>query len=674
METVAVRSAASWSRTLRRVDFAAIRTWVLAGGLVLYLGIDGGGYDLIVRNQVGVILWWIALVAAAWGVLPAARFTTRGKLAVILFGAFVVWTALGMTWSISSERSLQELSRVSTYLAVLLLAVSIHRDRSRALPQTVSAVAAAIVVIALLATISRLFPGSFPASHVTGSFLHGARARLSWPLNYWNGLAALLAVGMPLLLSIASSARRLLFQAAAAAALPLLAMCGYLTFSRGGAISAAVALVAYLALAPNRIPKLATALVAAAGGAILIAGVIHRSAVGDGLTGHAAIVQGHQLFIGLLLVCAGVAMAQVGIGLATRHGTLPRILRVSPRVALAATVAGVLLVIVVGLAAHGPAHLSHAWSNFKHSHTSQVVTASRFGSTAGNDRYALWKVAVNSTSGHLVRGSGSGTYQLLWQPRAPFFSYVINAHSLYLETLSELGIVGLALLLGFFGVALYAGVRAVMRSRYESRTYAAGATAAMLAFLVSAIADWEWQLPVLPAAFLLLAGAVLAPGRRRRVRGTRLTEAADSEGTPRDRPARRRYRPPILLRVGLVATALACLAALGIPTATVTAVRNSQKAALAGDNRLALKDARSATKIDPSAASAQLQLALVLETQRDLPAAIQAATKASQDEPQNWSPLLILSRLEAESGHAKASVAAYERARLLNPTSPVFHQ
>jgi cytochrome c-type biogenesis protein CcmH/NrfG len=42
------------------------------------------------------------------------------------------------------------------------------------------------------------------------------------------------------------------------------------------------------------------------------------------------------------------------------------------------------------------------------------------------------------------------------------------------------------------------------------------------------------------------------------------------------------------------------------------------------------------------------------------------------DEPDNWSSWLILSRLEAETRHPSASLAAYQRAKSLNPQSSVF--
>ncbi len=246
---------------------------------------------------------------------------------------------------------------------------------------------------------------------------------------------------------------------------------------------------------------------------------------------------------------------------------------------------------------------------------------------------------------------------------------MINAHSLYIETLAELGLVGLALLVGFLVLVLGAGVRFVVASTFELRAQAAGATAAMLAFAVSAIADWTWQLPVLPAAFLLLAAAVLAPAPAgRRVRASaQQSSASASEGEAA--PGWRRFLIP---RAAAVVTALACLVAIGIPLATVSAVRKSQAAAAAGNPTLALADARSAAQLDPDAASPQLQEALVLELQHDYPAALAAARRATVNEPGNWSEWLVVSRLEAESGHAGASVAAYRRARSLNPRSPLF--
>ena len=653
MESVVSRSAPWRSETLRRVDHDAVRTWALVGTVVLYLAINGGGYDLIVRSQVAIVVWWIVLIGAAWGLLPAVRWTRTAWIGAALLGGFVVWTGLSATWSESSELSLQELSRVACYFGLFLLGIAIHRDRARGVQHTLHAVSAAVVIVAALAVASRLRPDLFPAAQQTASYLPGTEGRLGWPLNYWNALAALMALGLPLLLATATSARTLAARAVAAGAIPLVALCTYLTFSRGGALAAGAGLLVFFAFSPERVEKLATALVAAAGSGAVILAATHRPAIEQGLTNAAARHQGDALLVSLVIVCAGVALAQTGVALAARHGTPPRWLTFSPRRARALLVGAVTTCVVVALLAGAPGRLSHAWQEFKHPSAAGLKQDSleRFGTASGNGRYDYWKVAIDSTSGHLLDGSGAGTFQLLWAPRAPYFSYVQNAHSLYVETLAETGIVGVVLLGGFFVLVLGATVRLSVRSRYEARVRAAGFAGAMFAFCVAAASDWIWQVPALPAAFLVLAGAVLAPPHARSSGGASLP-----------------------LRLGAIALAAAALVAIAVPLATVSTVRESQAAVLDGNSAQALADARTAVRLEPGAASAQIQLAEVLELQGRVPEALAAARAATADEPSNWSGWLIVSRLQAEAGDPTASLAAYRRSRSLNPRSPVFKQ
>jgi tetratricopeptide (TPR) repeat protein len=656
MESVATRPLATRSGAWPMIDFGLIGIWALVGGLVLYLAVDGGGYGIVVHSQVGILVWWAVLVGAVWGLLPATRLSRAGWSALALFGGFVAWTALGVTWSISSERSLADLSLLVGYLGVLVLGLSLHRDRDRALRHTIAALAAAIVIVAILAVASRLDPGLFPASSQTASFLPGTSQRLAWPLNYWNALAALMAFGLPLLLVLATTARTLYGQAAAAAAIPIVALCGYLTFSRGGALAAAIAVAAFIALAPERLPKLATMLLTAGASAALIAGASHRSAVEHGFLNAAASHQGASFVLPILLVCLGAALAQVGLGLAARHGSPPRFLTPSPQRARWLLAGAVAALVVAALAAGAPAKLSHAWRDFKRPAAAALSQASisRFSTVNSNGRYELWKGAIHATQDHVLVGSGAGTFQLLWLPRAPrSVGYVENAHSLYFETLAELGVIGLVLLVAFLGTAVGCAIALVVRSRHEARARGAAAAAALTAFVVSAAFDWVWQVPVLPVAFLLLTAAVLAPGLRR-------TTAA------------RRPLGLVAQRAGAVALALACLVAIAIPLATSNAVTASRNAAAHGDSLLALRDAQQAADIEPGAASPQVQLALVEELRGDIRAALTAARRAARNESSNWSTWLIVSRLEAEAGKPRASIKALLRARSLNPNSPLF--
>src|SRR4051794_20543930 len=214
--------------------------WVLPFALVLYLALRGGGYDEVVTGEVGVVVWWLIVLGALVGVLPRARIGRPTWVAVAALAVFVAWTALGISWSSSAGQSVAQLAMVSVYLGVFVLALLTRG--ADGLRRTAGAVGAAIGVRGALALLSRGHPTWFPLD-VTGKFIPNTQSRLNYPLGYWNGLAALIAIGIPLLLTSATRARWLWARALAAAALPALAVAAYYTYSRGGAIEIGVALV-----------------------------------------------------------------------------------------------------------------------------------------------------------------------------------------------------------------------------------------------------------------------------------------------------------------------------------------------------------------------------------------------------------------------------------------------
>ena len=118
---------------------------VLPFALVVYLALAGGGYDVVVRSEVGVALWWIVLLGALVGVLPVRPLGRAEQVGLGLLLAFAAWTALGISWSDSSERSVEEVGRVLTFVGVLALSLS-AQDRE-ALRRTVRAVGSAIALV-----------------------------------------------------------------------------------------------------------------------------------------------------------------------------------------------------------------------------------------------------------------------------------------------------------------------------------------------------------------------------------------------------------------------------------------------------------------------------------------------------------------------------------------------
>jgi hypothetical protein len=634
---------------IQRLDPQAGAVWMLGFLLVVYLGLEGGGYGPVLRNQLGIAVWWGVLLGLGVGALPVRRLRRSAWVAIGLLAGYVAWVALSATWSTAAGNSFEDLGRVSTYLAIFVLAVSI-RGRSGA-RRMVTAVGSGIFVIVVAGLLSRLHPAWFPGATEPLQLLTTEQNRLSYPLGYWNGVAELAAIGVPLLLYLAGSARHAVTQALAAAALPALGLAVYFTFSRTGAAAAVVGVIAFIALSGDRIPRLLTALVAGAGAAILIAGAHQRHALNAGLETSLAHHQGNQLLAMALVVCAGVGLVQAAIAIALKQGKRPPWSEVNRRQSVAFLGGAVVVVVVIGVAIGGPGKVSHAWNEFKNSGGSPTG-AGRFGSFSSSGRWDYWKQAVAEFESAPVVGKGSGSYEVWWaQHRGTNGGFVRDAHSLYLELLAELGIVGFALLVGFFAWIVIVGLIRYSSATQSHRSQLAAAMAGCVAFLVGAGFDWSWEIAVIPISFLLLASVIVTAGDRSR-----------------------RGAPPVKFRVVACVAVIVGMVAIGLPLATAHSLQASQAAAREGNFEAALHNADDAQSVEPFAAAPRLQLALVQERLGNLAAAERAAHAAVAREPYEWRSWVILSRLQAERGKVSASIDSYRKARSLNPQSALFRE
>ena len=617
---------------------------VLPFALILYLALEGGGYDLVVRSEVGVAIWWIVLLGALVGVLPVRRPGRAELTCFLLLLAFAAWTALGISWSESSGRSVEEVSRVLMLLGVLVISLA-AQDRE-ALARSVRSIGAAVALVGAVALLSRLEPSWFPRPES----LPEVRARLAYPLNYWNGLAALMALGIPLVLTLAAESRRLITQAVATGVLPVMALTTYLTLSRGGAIEVAVALMVLLALHPRRLDLLPTLGLAAAGSGLAIAAAAQRGDLVNNPQTATAESQGHEMLAVILAVFTGVALLRVALGLAERGALWPRFW-LSRRTS--ALVAGGLVVtlVAVALAVGLPHRATQAWHDFKQP-AGPDTGAKRFESASGNGRWQYWSAAVDANATRPLTGIGPGTFAFWWAENGSTPGFVRNAHSLYLETLAELGIPGLALVVSLIASVFTLGFLRLRRADTSERALLAAALAAAAAFATSAAIDWTWQVTVLPVAFLLIAAAVL--------RASPATATGPGRG------------PAIGSRVGLVLLSVVSLAVISVPMLALRDVRESQADVRSGRLDSALSAADSAERLQPFAADPDLQRALVLEIQGNLDGAATSARAATQEESTNWRTWLTLSRIQAERGSPAAAVASYRKARSLNPRSQIF--
>ena len=359
-----------------RADPADVAAWAVPAVVVVFLALSNGGYDQIARSTVGVAVWWTVLVGTALNFLLPAGGSRAGRVMLVVAIALAAWTALSMTWTESDERTATELARVSTYLAVFTLALAVQgTGRWR---QVLHGVTTGVVVVCGLAVLSRMQPSWFP-QEIAGRYLQGIQieSRLAYPLNYPSGLGAFAAIGLPLALAGASTARSVVGQSIAAAAIPVVALTLWLTTSSLSVPAAVVALAVFLVLAPDRLPKLATLVLAGGGAAILIVAAEQRLEFDRGLPTPEAERQGHELLALTLLVCAAVGLVQAGLSNWLRHARRPRWLRVPRRHAAVASAVAVGALLVAGMAAGAPSRVDDEWNDFKGRTSANPVEASR---------------------------------------------------------------------------------------------------------------------------------------------------------------------------------------------------------------------------------------------------------------------------------------------------------
>jgi hypothetical protein len=232
--------------------------------------------------------------------------------------------------------------------------------------------------------------------------------------------------------------------------------------------------------------------------------------------------EAHRFAIAIVLASAASAGLAV---LAPRFGA--RIPAFPLRRFAAATVVGGLVIAVV--AGGGPRPLvdraARAFDAPPPSSAAGLNT--RVISLSGTVRGELWKVAAESFAQRPLAGNGAGTYGRLWLMKRRHAVTMQDAHSLYLETLAELGAAGLILLLAVLAVPLVAARRVL------GNTYVPALLATYVALLAHAAIDWDWEMPIVTVTTLACGAALVAAARgapRPLRRGTRLGGAAIAMG------------------------------------------------------------------------------------------------------------------------------------------------
>jgi O-Antigen ligase len=639
-----------WPPSRPLLRFPRIEAWIslVVGTIVFLLAYDQGGFSLSSRAVTAIVTWWAIVLGIALAIWPRARVSRAAAITGTFFAAFALWTFASIFWADSAENAFIEFNRAAMYLGIFLVGV-LAGSRAN-LHRWADGFAIGVVAGAGVSLISRLFPSTFSLQGFP-VFLPGVLTRLSFPIGYWNGLGTFVAFGFPLCLGIAVRASVWWVRALAVAALPWLAAVIYLTSSRGGVAAAVVGTAVLIGTTMRRWTAVGAAFVAAVGSAAAIAVLIPRGELVNGPIGSdTAAAQGHSAFVLILLVCIATGATFAAGHRVLRNVRPPRL--VGP-VAVAAVAVGILVVVLL---AH-PADRFAAFKQLPGGDQQQGFVSAHLLSGSGSGRWQFWTAAVDEWKSALVVGRGAGSYQAWWAQHASFPYYVRNAHSLYLETLGDLGLVGLIMLLGAFGYGGFVAAKTALRLDGNERVAAASLYGVLAAFYVAAAIEWVWQLSVVSGLGVLSLGLLAHP----------VTQPALAAARPR-----RARASQFALGVVLLGVAWAVICAQALPWLTERELNASAAAATRGDGPAAMRHALDARGLEPWASSPHLQLALVQEQRSELRAAEGSIQKAIERNPADWRLWLVAARIETKLGEIPRARRSLVRAKALNPLSPLF--
>jgi O-antigen ligase len=329
----------------------------------------------------------------------------------------------------------------------------------------------------------------------------------------------------------------------------------------------------------------------------------------------------------------GAWLALAAGGLAALGLSMPRMpRRVVLAVATVVICAGAVALVHVGGPSGAVREFSHAPPAVKDDRSRRLFSLS------GSSRAQYWHVAWRDYEDHPWLGSGAGSFQRDWLRSRPANLPVLDAHSLYLETLAELGPVGLGMLAALLALPIAAGVIA------RKQPLAAPTFGGYVAYLAHAAQDWDWELPALTLAGLGCAAALLILAERE----PRATLGRNARAA------------------GLGATVLLALVALG-------ALSGNQRLAAASVSldadkpARAARDARWAKRLVPWSPEPWRLHGEALLSQGDLDGARRDFLTALQKDASDWDSWVDLALVTRGATQSRA----VERAHRLNPLEPL---
>ncbi len=570
------------------------------------------------------------LLAAGW------RLPVGGtRLALALLATFVAWTALSILWAAAGGHALEATNKLLLALAsAFVFAITPWTERRAAwlLGNFAVGVCAACVVTLISAALT---------TNPAPDFIE---QRFAEPLGYAGASSAFAALAVWPALALAARRSspdwlRAVMFAVAVVQIDLV----FLPQSRGAAIGLVLSTVAFVALGSNRAWALLRLLIAAALAAVTVGPILGvYAAAGGGGSVTAALDDA----VAALAIAAVVGLA-AGYALAKLESWLPVFPGASTARRLRFPALGVLVLVVAVVATAFGGSLAHEaskrWDQFKAGEVSSESN-SHLTSLGDPERYGYWRVAAQVTADHPLGGVGAGNYQDEYTIRRNNEKDSRYAHDIWLEVLSETGIVGFLLLVGGLATGVVAAGRARRTQPPGTQLLVAAAVATTVYVFAHASVDWVDEFPAIlgPAlAFLMLAG--------------RLSLSAPS-GPP--------HRAAGLLSATVIAgIALVAL----VPAYLATRYVERAEGEWSRDPGAAYTDLDRAAWLNPTSSQTEVSRGEIAIARGEYGRAREAFREAIGRED-NWYPYFELATIAAAEGHRREALAQIASARRLNPT------
>jgi O-antigen ligase len=604
---------------------------------VLLAGHDGG-YFITSWGPASMLLW--GLLAGGVVLLRPRMGGPAGLAALGGLLALAAWQLASSWWAGDPAAAVAAGDRTLLYAAVLGLGLA-GTTTARSLRLASWLALGVAAVVGAWGGAARLLP-----DHVGGDGFQ----RLNTPVSYWNGLGALMAVGVVTGVGLAgTSTARPWARAVAVAPVPALTLVLYFTLSRGAFLALAAGLLVLLAIGPDRLETLAAAVVGLAAAAPVVLMARDRDLASLGSEGFSLDLGARREVLAGLGVWTVAAVAVTWV-LAAGLRRMPAGGRRGLGVVVGVVLAGL---VVTGAALHPPAGGPVAWADrqfdafrsFEAGGRTDASLSSQLTTAAGSGRWQNWSVAAGQFTDAPLAGTGAGDYRLRWAADRDIGLYVTNAHSLYLEVLGESGLIGLLLLLLPLAAGALVLTAVTLRGPPVRRDVAVAAAGAFTVALHAA-GDWDWQLPTVMIPGVLLGGALLAAG-------------ADSLGWTR--------RTGVWLPVAACVAAAAAVLLVAGPAASQANADRAREQARDGRLAAALVSAGEAVDADPAATGPRRLQGFILNDLGRPGRSDAAFAAALRRSPGDWEVMADWAAALIARGDRAAARPLVRRASALNP-------